>query len=168
MKHFNRKSRQRGAALIVGLVLLAVITLLAVVGMNISNSELASANSEQIRLRAFQAAESGLEHGLIYAAKDAGTTNIGEGETLDTEPVEGSPEDEDGNAIDTFTNTVTYHGAGPAPGYSETDYAAQHYAILAEGRSARNAVVRNEMGAFVVGNNSSAPLGALPGTDGEL
>lgn len=167
MKHLNRKPRQRGAALIVGLVLLAVITLLAVVGMNISNSELASANSEQIRLRAFQAAESGIEYGLL-ALRKVGTTSRGVGIKADPAPAKGSPEDEDGNAIDTFTNTTTYHGDGPAPGYSENDYAALHYAIQSEGKSARNAVVRNETGAFIVNTNSNAPLGALPGTDGEL
>jgi hypothetical protein len=167
MKHLNRNSRQRGAALIVGLVLLAVITLLAVVGMNISNAELASANSEQIRLRAFQAAESGLEYGLINM-RYAGTTNRGVGVKGDPEPVKGSPEDQDGYAIDTFTNTTTYHGDGPAPGFSETDYAALHYAILSEGRSARDALVRNEMGAFIVNNNPNSSVGALPGTDGAL
>ncbi len=55
------RSKQRGAALVIGLILLVVITLLAVVGMNIANTELASATSEQLRLRAFNAAETGLE-----------------------------------------------------------------------------------------------------------
>ena len=50
-----------------------VITLLAVVGMNIANTELASATSEQLRLRAFNAAETGLEARLQTLADDANT-----------------------------------------------------------------------------------------------
>ena len=46
MKRTCSKSRERGAALVIGLILLGIITLLAVVGMNISNAELASATSE--------------------------------------------------------------------------------------------------------------------------
>ena len=57
----NTHSTQRGAALVMGLILLTVITLLAVVGMNIANTELAGATSDQLRMRAFNAAESGLE-----------------------------------------------------------------------------------------------------------
>jgi len=64
MNNYRNTSRQRGAALVIGLILLTVITLLAVVGMNISNSELASATSEQLRLRAFQAAETGVEYAM--------------------------------------------------------------------------------------------------------
>ena len=65
----HTQSRQRGAALIIGLILLVVITLLAVVGMNIANTELASATSEQLRLRAFNAAETGLETRLQTLAR---------------------------------------------------------------------------------------------------
>src|SRR5262245_6830055 len=148
MKHFNRNSRQRGAALITGLVLLAVITLLAVVGMNISNSELASATSEQLRMRAFQAAETGLEHGLVDL-RTVGT-NSKDPQKFDPVGVTGSPEDEDKNPIDTFTNTVTYRGDGPAPGFSGNDYLALHFSVVSEGKSARNTTVSNEQGAFSV------------------
>jgi type IV pilus assembly protein PilX len=72
MRH--RHSKQRGAALVIGLILLVVITLLAVVGMNIANTELASATSEQLRLRAFNAAETGLEARLQTLRTDATTS----------------------------------------------------------------------------------------------
>jgi len=160
MKHINRNSRQRGAALIVGLVLLAVITLLAVVGMNISNSELASANSEQIRLRAFQSSETGLEHGLV-ALKNFSFTKAGDTETADPEPVEGSPEDIDGNPIDSYTNTTTFHGEGSAPGFGQK-FSAFNYSILSEGKSSRNAVSRNELGAYRVNNSDKSTFDALP------
>jgi len=149
MKHTQRNSRQRGAALIVGLVLLAIITLLAVVGMNLSNSELASANSEQLRTRAFQAAESGIEYGIKDMDK-VGTGAVGTEKKDDPKGVTGSPKDIDDNAIDTYTLTYTYRGeAAPAPGYS-SDYYAFHYSIRSDGRSARNTLVTNEVGAFYV------------------
>lgn len=164
MRTSTRHSRQRGAALIVGLILLAIITLLAVVGMNISNAELSSATSEQLRLRAFQAAEGGIEHGLI-AMKFVGTTADSEdGKTFDPEPAAGSPKDADGNALDTYTNTIAYRGTSTVSGYSGKDFSAYHYSIVSEGKSSRNAVARHETGAYIVGSSggSANSFGALP------
>lgn len=59
----NRKSQQ-GAALIIGLLLLVVITILAVSGMNTATTELAMARNDQTYENVFQAAESGLETAL--------------------------------------------------------------------------------------------------------
>jgi hypothetical protein len=161
MKHINRNSRQRGAALITGLVLLAVITLLAVVGMNISNAELASATSEQLHMRAFQAAETGLEHGVADLGT-AGTGPVGEESEEDPVGVEGSPEDEDKKPIDTYTLTYTYMGEGSAPGYSN-DYASFHYSIKSDGRSARDTLATNELGAFIMnGKPNTDTFTALP------
>ncbi len=161
MRNTNQK-RQRGAALIIGLILLAIITLLAVVGMNISNSELASATSEQIRLRAFQAAESGLEHGIVEM-RDVGTTAEDEkGVEFDPVAAAGSPKDGDGNALDTYTNTITFRGYSMVPMYSKKDFAAYHYSIVTEGKSSRNAIARHETGAFRVAAFSEDSFGPLP------
>ncbi|MDH3275212.1 MAG: pilus assembly PilX N-terminal domain-containing protein [Gammaproteobacteria bacterium] len=56
--------KQQGAALIVGLILLVVITVLAVSGMNTATTELAMARNDQNYENAFQAAETGLEGAL--------------------------------------------------------------------------------------------------------
>jgi len=58
------RKRQQGAALIVGLMLLVVITILAVSGMNTATTELALARNDQTYENAFQAAETGLETAL--------------------------------------------------------------------------------------------------------
>ena len=58
------RKRQQGAALIVGLLLLVVITILAVSGMNTATTELAMARNDQTYESAFQAAETGLEAAL--------------------------------------------------------------------------------------------------------
>ena len=55
---------QQGAALVVGLILLVVITVLAVSGMNTATTELAMARNDQNYENAFQAAETGLETAL--------------------------------------------------------------------------------------------------------
>ena len=55
---------QQGAALVVGLILLVVITVLAVSGMNTATTELAMARNDQNYENAFQAAETGLEAAL--------------------------------------------------------------------------------------------------------
>lgn len=55
---------QQGAALVVGLMLLVVITILAVSGMNTATTELAMARNDQNYENAFQAAETGLEQAL--------------------------------------------------------------------------------------------------------
>lgn len=58
------RNRQQGAALIVGLLLLVVITILAVSGMNTATTELAMARNDQTYENVFQAAETGLENAL--------------------------------------------------------------------------------------------------------
>ncbi|MDG2375124.1 MAG: pilus assembly PilX N-terminal domain-containing protein [Woeseiaceae bacterium] len=64
MKHITLQKDQGGAALVVGLVLLVVITVLAVSGMNTATTELAMARNDQNYENAFQAAETGLEQAL--------------------------------------------------------------------------------------------------------
>ena len=59
--HSRNHKRQRGAALIVGLMMLVIVTLLAVTAVSTSSTELIMAGNEQFRERAFQAAEAGVE-----------------------------------------------------------------------------------------------------------
>ena len=61
MNRLSSVKKQQGAALIVGLVLLVVITVLAIAGMNTATTELAMARNAQYYENSFQAAETGLE-----------------------------------------------------------------------------------------------------------
>jgi type IV pilus assembly protein PilX len=61
IKRINLPGKQKGAALIVGLILMVVITILAISGMNTATTELAMARNDQSYENAFQAAETGLE-----------------------------------------------------------------------------------------------------------
>lgn len=64
MKRHPRIRKQAGAALVIGLVLLVVVTVLAISGMNTATTELAMARNDQSYESAFQAAETGLETAL--------------------------------------------------------------------------------------------------------
>ncbi len=64
MYRINLPGKQNGAALVVGLILMVVITVLAISGMNTATTELAMARNDQNYENAFQAAETGLETAL--------------------------------------------------------------------------------------------------------
>ena len=65
-------SQQRGAALVIGLIMLMVLTLLAVSGMNTASLEFVMAGNEQYRQNAFQAAETGIDVTFAAAALTPG------------------------------------------------------------------------------------------------
>ncbi|MEL7451569.1 MAG: PilX N-terminal domain-containing pilus assembly protein, partial [Pseudomonadota bacterium] len=56
--------RQRGAALIIGLVLLMMLTVLTVSGMRAATLEITMAGNVQYAQNAFQAAETGIERAM--------------------------------------------------------------------------------------------------------
>jgi len=64
MNSYNTLHRQQGAALVIGLILLVVVTVLAISGMTTATTELAMARNDQITENSFQAAENGLENAL--------------------------------------------------------------------------------------------------------
>ena len=70
MKNQTTLQKQNGAALVVGLILLVVITVLAISGMNTATTELAMARNDQNYENAFQAAETGLALALGQGAFD--------------------------------------------------------------------------------------------------
>jgi len=70
MKPMKSHSKQQGAALVVGLILLVVITVLAISGMNTATTELAMARNDMNYENAFQAAETGLENALAQGLFD--------------------------------------------------------------------------------------------------
>ena len=72
---FANKTRQRGAALVVGLMLLLVLTLLAVTGMNTASTELIMAGNAQWQENAFQAAETGIEQAIRNANFNPGVAS---------------------------------------------------------------------------------------------
>lgn len=77
MKRIHHSTKQNGAALVVGLVLLVVVTVLAIAGMNTATTELAIARNDQTYENAFQAAETGLEIALSSGPFTTAGTTLG-------------------------------------------------------------------------------------------
>ena len=75
MKTLNLASRQSGAALVISLVLLLIISVLAISSMNSATTELAMARNSMNYERAFQAAETGLENAISQGRFDT-LTNV--------------------------------------------------------------------------------------------
>ena len=92
--------QQQGAALVVGLILLVVITVLAISGMNTATTELAMARNDQNYENAFQAAETGLEQAL-----GGGNFNTG-GAVLVVTPI---------NANDTVASSIQFEDSTIVP-----------------------------------------------------
>lgn len=132
--------RQRGAALVVGLILLLVLTLLAITGMNTATTELVMAGNEQFRQNAFNASETGIEEALA---------------DLETVPQNGVAVDVnegvEGSDTDTYETSSLYLGDDlNITGYSAGKFVGFHYEIVSTGRSARNAASEHTQGAYVV------------------
>jgi Tfp pilus assembly protein PilX len=155
---------QRGAALVVGLILLVVLTLLGVVGMNIANSELSMATNEQLRVRAFQAAESGIEQAVAGFGDDVDTvTKVWNSGVVG---VENSPLGLGGDAVDTFSTTSSYRGQSSAWNTSIGTFAAFHFDAQTVGSSARGARAEHLQGAYVVNASDGATIDGCTVADG--
>ncbi|MGB8328302.1 MAG: PilX N-terminal domain-containing pilus assembly protein [Steroidobacteraceae bacterium] len=144
---------QRGAALVVGMVLLLILTLLAITGMNMASTELVMAGNEQYRQRADQAADLGFEQAVsqilsVSTVAAAPPTVVG-------------PLSVPGAASETWRSVSQYVGdaTSPIPGFSVGKSQPLVYSIVATGTSSRNAQTVIDAGLahnpFTVGNQNS-------------
>jgi len=144
----HRHAQQSGAALVIGLLLLLVLTLLAISGISTATLELQMAGNEQYQERAFQAAETGIEQAIETA-----TFNTSEPYTATDQRV--SPGDADNE--DTYSFTMEFDrdtGATlvPGGGYSlGTGFQAYHFNIVSEGQSERGARSEHVQSVYVIG-----------------
>jgi type IV pilus assembly protein PilX len=147
MKSLNIPRKQQGAALIIGLLLLTVITLLAITGMNSASTEIVMAGNEQYRANAFEAAESGIEQALS---------------TLQLVPTDGTPRalgptPVPGSATDNYSTVTTHMGVvSIVSGASMNKFIAHYFEIQSAGTSARNASAAHAQGAYYL---TAAPVG---------
>lgn len=158
--------RQSGAALVVGLILLLVLTVLAISGMTTASLELQMAGNYQYQERAFQAADAGIEQAI-----DGGVynTNVTLGNYDD--PAAPEPEPVRGEGVQ-IANCPEAAGAGPAGqceyfvrfdqntgttvvpggGYSlGTGFQAYHFVVDSYGVSNRGAASEHQQSFYVVG-----------------
>jgi type IV pilus assembly protein PilX len=131
---------QRGAALVVGLILLLVLTVLAISGVNSASLEFFMAGNEQFHQNAFQAAETGIERALAV-----GTYNPGAA----AQTINGN-----NTATDAYTATITPQlGGAPQPaiwGNSWNSFSTYHFEVGSTGTATRNARSVNTQGVAVI------------------
>ena len=139
---YNTISRrqQRGAALVIGLILLLVLTLLAVSGMNSASLEFIMAGNEQYRANAFEAAETGIEQSISLGVFNPSAL---------AQALNGA-----NTATDLWTSTVTpqLNGA-PLPaiwGFSWNSFSSYHFEVQSTGTSTRGAQAVNVQGVAVI------------------
>jgi type IV pilus assembly protein PilX len=137
--------RQRGAALIIGMMLLLVLTLLAISGMNAATMEFVMAGNEQYHANAFQAAEFGIAQAIATGNFDPDTPDppfVG--------AVTGSP-------TDNFSAVVGYQNKTPGALYyiySANTVDTYHFEVQSTGTSVRNARAINAQGIAQIGPKS--------------
>ena len=134
------RHQQRGAALVIGLILLLVLTLLAVSGMNSASLEFIMAGNEQYRANAFEAAETGIEQSISLGVFNPSAV---------AQPLNGA-----NTATDLWTSTVTpqLNGA-PLPaiwGFSWNSFSSYHFEVQSTGTSTRGAQAVNVQGVAVI------------------
>ncbi len=141
--------RQRGAALVVGLILLMVLTLLAISGMNTATLELQMAGNAQYSENAFQAAETGVEAALRTAQVNG--TNTANVDPEVTATVAGTTTDK--YKILTRHNPDNGVTKVPAGGFSMgvgKGFSAYHFDVTSTGTSSRSATQTHVQGFYVV------------------
>lgn len=152
----HSSNSQRGAALVVGLLLLTVLTLLAISGMNTASLELVMAGNTQYHQNAFQAAETGIEQAILTANFNPGAGTEGPV----TEEIEDSETDE-------YSITVIPQLSGAAQpalwGSTWDSFSTYHFEVDSEGASARNARANNIQGIAVIApaDSTVAPLDSV-------
>ena len=151
------RPHERGAALVIGLILLLLLTLLAVSGMNSASLEFIMAGNEQYRANAFQAAEAGIEQSM----------SIGVFNPDATQTLNGTP-----TAADSWATTIQPQlGGTPQPamwGNSWNSFSTYHFEILSTGNGARSARALNTQGVAIISpwdptvqNDPNLPSSAL-------
>ncbi len=136
---------QQGMALVITLVLLSGLGTLALAAAAAAMTALAVASQQQWTQHAFEAAEAGIAVSLERAAATRSGGRVATTSLADPEP-----------AIATYTaETTAAIGAGALPagfsiGENAGTFAAEHYFIVSEGRSARAARARLEQGFYLV------------------
>jgi Tfp pilus assembly protein PilX len=154
----GRRSHERGAALVIGLIMLLMLTLLAVSGMNSASLEFIMAGNEQYRANAFQAAEAGIEQSMALGVFNpaAGQQNLN-----------GAP-----TATDTWAVTIQPQLFGtPQPalwGNSWNSFSTYHFEIQSTGTGVRTSRAINTQGVAVISpweptvqNDPNLPSSAL-------
>lgn len=149
MKDMTR-NRQQGAALVVGLVLLLVLTILAVSGVLTSIMELRMVRNTQSQERAFQAAEVAIENALANPLLNTSVPEV-------QAPV-ASPNSVNDQYSYTLAHTCTSIMPMGAQGWGLSANSAYHFQVAASGTGPDNAVAQHVQGFYVIGPFEPDPV----------
>lgn len=127
---------ERGVALVIVLILLAILTMLAIAGASTATAELVMAGNEQYREHAADAASAGIEHAVARLSSASDTATF----TLITT---------------NYTSATRYIGdESSLPQWSAEKFIGRHYVIDSTGSSLRGAVDAQTQGVLIVVPNA--------------
>jgi type IV pilus assembly protein PilX len=153
-RQIQLRSRQRGAALVVGLLLLVILTLLAISGMNSASTELIMAGNEQYRQKAFNAASAGIEQALVVL--DTVKQDLKTPTTTAKTKVTGA------DADDSYVTSSQFMGVDEnVPGFTAGRFAAFHYDITGTGTAVRQATSVQNQGAYLIQRTEAGTFGSI-------
>ena len=146
-RHSALPHRERGAVLIVAMILLVVLTLLGVSAMNTSQLEERMASNSQESARSFESAESGLSMAF----------NTDSAWTLDgkTSPKETIPSDVAGLDVEWSSSFAGWSPPPPGSLFSATKFRSANFDFASSGGSGNgNIVTTVHGGAYQIAPNS--------------
>lgn len=140
--------RQRGAALVIGLILLLVLTILAVSGVFTSTLELRMVGNQQQQERAFQAAEVAVEEAMASPQLSTAAPQV-----QAPVAVPGAPDDR-------YQYTLRFVGETTIPpgtlGYSiGSGFTAYNFEIEATGTAGDGGLSEHVQGFYIIGPGGS-------------
>jgi len=144
-ERYPMPQRQRGATLIVGLVLLLVLSVLAISTMSGATFGLTMVGNAQYSENAFQMAETGIDLSVAGYAGGASPPLL---PTVVNDP--------DGNLIGTFQAATAFQETTPPPGggfsigSGSATFDACHFQTQATGTSSRGATSQNTQEFYVI------------------
>lgn len=179
LERSGRHGAMSGVALVIGLCLLLVLTVMSVSGVTAALLEQRMAGNEQYQARAFQAAEAGLEQALAAGAftadPSASSAQFDDSAWPDPlprrgqgTPIAGCPDqsaDPEGQCeyflrFDPATGITPVPGSGPG---ADPTQRACHFVVESFGVAGRGANARLAGSFYLVGPaDCSGPLGGLP------
>ncbi len=142
------RAKQRGAVLVLALVLLMILTVLGISGMTTATLELTMAGNAQFYQQAFQAAETGIA--IAIARGDFDAAIGGTGIVL--------PPTTLGDGSSSVQAVTTFQMATPIPDRAfslgigaDGTVQAYHFDVVAEGSGPRNATSTHTQSFYIVG-----------------
>jgi type IV pilus assembly protein PilX len=152
-RNIHQVRKQRGAALVIGLLMLLILTMLAISGMNSASVEFIMAGNEQYHQNAFQAAETGIAQAMATGTYNPGNPAI---QTV-AASVPSSTTDAYSAAISRQLNGAPQSALMWVG--TITNSAAYHFEILSTGNSVRNSLANNTQGVVIIAQKDSTVLG---------